>query len=122
VPRRGIPSTKAFNDALPIVFAKALKAGVRIAFGTDVGGFAWTENEAKEFSYLVKFGMTPMQAIKSATTVASSLLDMSGKVGEISPGAFADIVATNNDPLKDISSLENISFVMKDGIVCKRQP
>ena len=118
----GNPINKAFNDALPIVFAKALKAGVRIAFGTDVGGFAWTENEAKEFSYLVKFGMTPMQAIKSATTVASSLLDMSGEIGEISPGAFADIVATNNDPLKDISSLENISFVMKDGIVCKRQP
>ena len=118
----GNPINKAFNDALPIVFAKALKAGVRIAFGTDVGGFAWTENEAKEFSYMVKFGMTPMQAIKSATAVASSLLDMSGKIGEISPGAFADIVATNNDPLKDISSLENISFVMKDGIVCKRQP
>ena len=118
----GNPINKAFNDGLPIVFAKALKAGVRIAFGTDVGGFAWTENEAKEFSYMVKFGMTPMQAIKSATTVASSLLDMSGKIGEISPGAFADIVATNNDPLKDISSLENISFVMKDGIVCKRQP
>jgi len=118
----GNPINKAFNDELPIVFAKALKAGVKIAFGTDVGGFAWTENEAKEFSYMVKFGMTPMQAIKSATTVASSLLDMSGKIGEISPGAFADIVATNSDPLKDISSLEDISFVMKDGIVYKRQP
>jgi len=116
----GNPINKSFNDALPVVFAKALKAGVKIAFGTDVGGFAWTENEAKEFSYMVKFGMKPMQAIKSATTVAASLLDMSGKIGEISPGAFADIVATGDDPLKDISALENISFVMKDGIVYKK--
>lgn len=116
----GNPINKAFNDVLPMVFAKALKAGVKIAFGTDVGGFAWTENEAKEFTYMVKFGMTPMQAIKSATTVAAALLDMSGKLGEISPGAYADIVATNDDPLKSISALEKISFVMKDGIVYKK--
>jgi imidazolonepropionase-like amidohydrolase len=116
----GNPINKAFNDVLPVVFAKALKAGVKIVFGTDVGGFAWTENEAKEFSYMTKFGMTPMQAIKSATTVAAGLLDMSGKLGEISPGAFADIVAVNDDPLKDISALEKISFVMKDGKVYKQ--
>jgi imidazolonepropionase-like amidohydrolase len=61
-----------------------------------------------------------MQAIKSATTVAAALLDMSGRLGEISPGAFADVVATNGDPLKDISVLEKISFVMKDGIVYKK--
>ena len=115
----GNPINKAFNDVLPVVFAKAMKAGVKIVFGTDVGGFAWTENEAKEFSYMVKFGMTPMQAIKSATVMAADLLDMSGKLGEISPGAFADIVAVNADPLKEISSLEKISFVMKDGKVYK---
>jgi imidazolonepropionase-like amidohydrolase len=111
---------KIFNDVIPLVFGKALKAGVKIAFGTDVGGFAWTENQAKEFSYMVKFGMTPMQAIKSATTIAAELLDMSGKLGEISPGAFADIVAVQDDPLKDISALEKISFVMKDGKVYKK--
>ncbi len=115
----GNPMNKAFNDVLPVVFAKALKAGVKIAFGTDVGGFDWTENEAKEFTYMVKFGMTPMQAIKSATTVAADLLEMNGKIGEISQGAFADIVAVNEDPLKDISALERISFVMKDGKVYK---
>ncbi|MGA9407617.1 MAG: amidohydrolase family protein [Bacteroidota bacterium] len=115
----GNPINKAFNEVLPVVFAKAMKAGVKIVFGTDVGGFAWSENEAKEFSYMVKFGMTPMQAIQSATMMAADLLDMSGKIGEISPGAFADIVAVNADPLKDISALERISFVMKDGKVYK---
>ena len=117
----GNPINKAFNEVLPVVLSKALKAGVKIVFGTDVGGFAWTENEAKEFSYMVKFGMTPMQAIKSATTVAANMLDMSGKLGEISTGAFADIVAVNADPLKDISALERISFVMKDGKVYKKE-
>ena len=117
----GNPINKAFNDALPVVFAKALKAGVKIVFGTDVGGFAWTENEAKEFSYMTKFGMSPMQAIKSATTVAAELLDMSGELGEISPGAFADIVAVTDNPLRDISALERISFVMKDGKVYKQE-
>ena len=116
----GNPMNKAFNDVLPVVFGKALKAGVKIAFGTDVGGFDWTENEAKEFTYMVKFGMTSMQAIKSATTVAADLLEMNGKIGEISPGAFADIVAVKEDPLKDISTLEKISFVMKDGKVYKK--
>jgi imidazolonepropionase-like amidohydrolase len=110
---------KMFNETLPATFNKALKAGVKIAFGTDAGGFAWTENEAKEFSYMVKFGMTPMQAIKAATTVAAELLDMKGKIGEISPGAFADIVAAKDDPLKNISSLEHVGFVMKDGKVYK---
>ena len=117
----GNPMNKAFNDALPVVFAKAHKAGVKIVFGTDVGGFAWTENEAKEFSYMVKFGMSPMEAIKSATTVAATLLDMEGKIGEISPGAFADIVATAGKPLTDISALEQISFVMKNGTVYKQE-
>jgi imidazolonepropionase-like amidohydrolase len=110
---------KMFNETLPATFNKALRAGVKIAFGTDAGGFAWTENEAKEFSYMVKFGMTPMQAIKAATTVAAELLDMKGKIGEISPGAFADIVAAKDDPLKNISSLEHVGFVMKDGKVYK---
>lgn len=110
----------SLKDRLPLTFARALKAGVKIAFGTDAGGFAWTENQAKEFSYMVQWGMTPMQAIKSATTVAADLLGMSGMIGEITPGAFADIVATRGDPLKDISTLEQIGFVMKGGIVYKR--
>ena len=111
---------KLMLEKLPEVFGKALKAGVKIAFGTDAGGFAWTENQAKEFSYMVKWGMTPMQAIKASTTVAAELLDMKGKIGEVSPGAFADLVAVKEDPLKNISALEHVSFVMKSGRVYKQ--
>jgi imidazolonepropionase-like amidohydrolase len=117
----GNAMNKIFNEVLPATFNKALKAGVKIAFGTDAGGFEWTENEAKEFSYMVKWGMTPMQAIKSATTVAAELLDMKSKIGEISAGAFADIVAVKADPLNNISTLEHVGFVMKDGKVYKDQ-
>lgn len=109
------------KDRLPHTFTRALKAGVKIAFGTDAGGFAWTENQAKEFSYMVRWGMTPMQAIQSATSVAADLLEMNGLIGEITPGAFADIVATRGDPLKDIAALETIGFVMKEGVVYKRE-
>ncbi|MBL7994230.1 amidohydrolase family protein, partial [bacterium] len=115
----GSPINKQFNEILPTVFNKALKSGVKIVFGTDVGGFPWTENQAKEFSYMVKWGMSPMQAIKSATSMAAEMLDAGGKIGEISPGAFADIIAVKEDPLKNISVLENVSFVMKDGKIYK---
>lgn len=116
----GSPINKQFNEILPTTFNKALKSGVKIVFGTDVGGFPWTENQAKEFSYMNKWGMTPMQCIKSATTLAAEMLDMNGKIGEISPGAFADIIAVNEDPLKDISALERVNFVMKDGKIYKQ--
>ncbi len=112
---------KRMLEKFPEVFNKALKAGVKIAFGTDAGGFAWTENQAKEFSYMVKWGMTPMQAIKSATTVAAELLEMKGQLGEISPSALADIIAVKENPLKDISALERVAFVMKDGKVYKNE-
>jgi imidazolonepropionase-like amidohydrolase len=115
----GNTMNRAFNEILPVTFGKAVKAGVKIAFGTDAGGFDWSENEAKEFVYMVRWGMTPMQAIKSATTVAASLLDMSGKLGEITPGAFADIVACKENPLDDITALQRVAFVMKGGKVYK---
>jgi imidazolonepropionase-like amidohydrolase len=117
----GNSTNKALLDLQPVVFGKALKAGVKIAFGTDVGGFAWSENEAKEFTYMVKWGMTPMQAIKSATTVAADLLDMRGKIGEVSPGAFADLVAVDGNPLQNIELLQHVKFVMKDGKVYKNE-
>ena len=117
--KAGSAINKQFSETLPATFAKALKGGVKIAFGTDVGGFDWKDNEAKEFSYMVKFGMTPQQAIQSATTTAAALLDMQGKIGEITPGAFADIIALKGNPLKNISLLEKIDFVMKDGVVYK---
>jgi imidazolonepropionase-like amidohydrolase len=115
----GNPINKMFSETLPNTFKRALKAGIKIAFGTDVGGFDWNENEAKEFSYMVKWGMTPMQAIKSATTAAADLLGMKGKLGEISPGAIADIVAVKEDPLNNISALEHVHFVMKNGKIYK---
>jgi imidazolonepropionase-like amidohydrolase len=102
-----------------VSFKKALKAGVKIAYGTDAGSFQWTDSEAQEFPYMVKFGMTPMQAIQSATAKAAELLDMQGELGEIAPGAFADIIAVANDPLQDITALEHVGFVMKDGAVFK---
>ena len=100
-------------------FGVALKKGVKIAFGTDAGGFAWTENEAKEFGYMVRYGMTPMQAIQSATVRAAELLDQTNNMGAIEPGKYADIIATAADPLTDISELERVRFVMKGGAVMR---
>src|SRR6195256_813441 len=98
-------------------FRKALKAGVKIAFGTDAGGFPWTDPIAQEFPRMVEFGMSPMQAIQSATSRAAMMLDMEGKIGVVAPGAFADIIAVAGDPLRDIKALESVQFVMKDGKV-----
>ncbi len=117
----GNPANKALLEIQPAVFAEALKAGVKIAFGTDVGGFPWTENEAKEFPYMVKWGMTPMQAIRSATSVAAELLGMKGMIGQIAPGALADIVAVTGDPLEHIEVLQEVKFVMKDGKVYRNE-
>jgi imidazolonepropionase-like amidohydrolase len=94
---------------------KAMKAGVKIAFGTDVGGFPWTEPIAQEFPRMVEFGFTPMGAIQAATSRAAEMLGMSGELGVIAPHAYADIVAVTGDPLRDVRVLEKISFVMKDG-------
>ncbi len=102
-------------------FSRALKAGVKIAFGTDVGGFPWSEPIAQEFAYMVQFGMTPMQAIQSATSRAAELLDRQGELGVIAPGAYADIIAVQGDPLKDINTLKDVRFVMKDGKVFKNE-
>jgi imidazolonepropionase-like amidohydrolase len=104
-----------------VSFKKALHAGVKIAFGTDVGGFAWTEPIAQEFDRMVSFGMTPMDAIRSATSRPAEMLDATGDLGVIAPGAYADIVATDADPLKNISALRDVSFVMKNGEVVKQR-
>jgi len=101
-------------------FRRAMKAGVKIAFGTDAGGFDWKVDPAKEFAYMVKWGMTPAQAIRSATESASVLLGMQDKIGTIEAGKFADIVAVTGDPLKDVTLLEHVDFVMKGGTVYKK--
>jgi imidazolonepropionase-like amidohydrolase len=102
-------------------FARAVKKGVKIAFGTDVGGFPWDAlNEAREFGYMTRFGMTPMQAIQAATRTAAQLLDQDDQLGTIEPGKLADIVAVPGNPLQDITAMEKVSFVMKDGVVVRR--
>jgi len=102
-----------------VSFQKALRAGVKIAFGTDVGGFVWTDPIAQEFTREVEFGMTPMQAIQSATSRAAELLGKKGELGVVAPGAFADLVAVSGNPLEDVRVLEKVEFVMKDGVVFK---
>jgi len=97
-------------------FGKAYKAGVKIAFGTDAGVYAHGKNYI-EFQYMVEAGMPPMEAIKAATTSAADLLGMSDKVGSISKGKFADVVAVDGDPLQDIKTMKNMVFVMKAGKV-----
>jgi imidazolonepropionase-like amidohydrolase len=101
---------------------KAYKAGVKIAFGTDVGGFSWADPIAQEFERMVEFGMTPMDSIKAATSSAAEMLEMKGKIGVITPGAFADIIAVQGAPLTDVKVLKDVRFVMKDGVVFKQAP
>jgi imidazolonepropionase-like amidohydrolase len=115
----GAPIWKTLVEVEARAFAKALNKGVKIAFGTDAGGFAWTENQAKELAYMVRYGMTPMQAIQSATIVASQLLDQSNNIGVIEEGHYADIIAVRNNPLDDVTRLEHVGFVMKGGKVVK---
>jgi imidazolonepropionase-like amidohydrolase len=107
-------------DAEKAAFARALKKGVKIAFGTDAGGFAWTAlPQARELRYYVEYGMTPMQAIQSATAVAADLLGWKDRLGTLEPGKLADLIAVAGDPLADIGELERVSFVMKAGVVYK---
>jgi len=103
-------------------FPKAIKKGVKIALGTDAGGFDWKAlNEAKEFEYYVQYGMTPLQAIRAGTSTAAELLGWGDKLGTIETGKWADIVAVSGDPLKDIKELQNVKFVMKGGTVFRNE-
>lgn len=105
-------------DTEKAAFQLALKKQVKIVLGTDAGGFDWkTLNEAKEFEYYVNYGMTPQQAIRSATTTAAELLGWSDRTGTVEPGKWADLVAVSGDPLRDITELERVKFVMKSGLV-----
>ena len=113
----GAPIWKAMVDLTAKAFALAVKKGAKISYGTDAGGFAWTEPQARDFTYMVKYGQSPMQAIQSATTVAAELLGMQGKLGAVEVGKLADVVAVDGDPLRDISVLEHMKFVMKAGVV-----
>ena len=91
-----------------------------MAFGTDAGVYPHGDN-AKQFFYMVKFGMTPAQAIRAATSSAADLIGRSKDVGTIEPGKFADVIAVTGDPLQDVRALENVGFVMKGGEIVKDQ-
>jgi imidazolonepropionase-like amidohydrolase len=99
-------------------FAKAFKAGVKMAFGTDAGVYPHGDN-AKQFKYMVQFGMTSAQAIRAATFNAADLIGRSKDVGTVEPGKYADIIAVSSDPLQNVQALENVGFVMKGGVVYK---
>jgi len=117
---RAAAGAKVWLDMIRIhedTFRRAMKAGVKIAFGTDAGGFAWKINPAKEFPIMVKYGMTPAQALRSANMSAAELLGMPDKIGSIEAGKFADIVAVPGDPMADVEQLQKVNFVMKDGVV-----
>jgi len=102
-------------------FKKAMKAGVKIVYGTDVGGIPWTQPIAQEFPQMTKLGMSPMDAIHSATSRAAEMLDMTGQIGVLAPGAYADVIAIAGDPLQNIEELGRVQFVMKDGKVFKNE-
>ena len=101
-------------------FTKALRAGVKMAFGTDAGVCDYG-TAGKQFAFMVKYGMTPMQAIQAATSSAADLLGRSNEIGSIKPGKYADLIAVAGDPLQDVTLLENVPFVMKDGKVYKHK-
>ena len=115
----GSPINQYFQQSIQATFKKAMKMGVKLAYGTDIGGYDWNLTEAKDFTYFVDWGLSPIQSIQTATTTAAELLGMQGKIGEIKEGSFADIIALKKDPTKDISALQNIEWVMKDGKVYK---
>jgi imidazolonepropionase-like amidohydrolase len=117
----GAPIWLTMRDLEAKAFAVALRKGVKIAYGTDAGGYAWTENQAKEFAYMVRYGMSPLQAIQSATIVAADLLERPNDLGAIEVGKLADIIAVSGDPLRDITELERVRFVMKGGEVFRNE-
>lgn len=102
------------TDAQRAAFAKAVRMGVKLSYGTDAGVYPHGLN-ARQFAYMVRYGMTPMQAIQSATTVAAALLGKSGEVGALSPGHWGDMIAVSGDPLGDVRVLETVAHVMKGG-------
>jgi imidazolonepropionase-like amidohydrolase len=113
-PEEYLRKNRETTDVQRIGFTKAVKMGVKLAFGTDSGVYPHGQN-AKQFAYMVRYGMTPMQAIQSATIRAAELLGKDDELGSIAPGRFADLVAVDGNPLNDITALENVAHVMKGG-------
>jgi len=114
------PKALEVGTKIQATFARAYKAGVKIAFGTDAGVFAHGKNWM-EFTYMIEGGMPPMEAIRSATLNGAELLGVSNILGVIEKGKLADIIAVDGDPIKDIRTMEKVIFVMKDGVVYKNE-
>ena len=118
VPEQSLEKGRVVRGFMREAFKTAFKNGVRIAFGSDAGVFPHG-TQAKEFKIYTDLGMTPMQAIQSATRMAAEMMDSEGRVGVVAPGAFADMIAVAGDPIRDITELERVKWVMKGGKVYK---
>src|SRR6476646_7195423 len=118
LPKENVEKEKMIGRLQRENFEHAVKAGAKMAFGTDAGVYPHGDN-AKQFFYMVKFGMTPAQAIRAATSSAADLIGRAKDVGTLEPGKFADVIAVTEDPLQNVRALENVGFVMKGGAVVK---
>jgi imidazolonepropionase-like amidohydrolase len=110
----------AIGPHIQNTFAKAYKAGVKIAFGTDAGVYPHGKNWL-EFVYMTEAGMPALEAIKSATLSAADLIGISDQTGSLEKGKWADIIAVDGNPTQDIQSMGRVKFVMKDGVVYKNE-
>jgi imidazolonepropionase-like amidohydrolase len=118
LPKENVDKEKMVGRLQRENFAKAVAAGVKIAFGTDAGVYPHGDN-ARQFHYMVKFGMTPAGAIRAATQSAADLIDRKADVGTLEPGKYADLIAVTANPLDRVEVLEHVSFVMKGGKIYK---
>ena len=118
LPQENIDKEKMVGRTQRENFEKAFKAGVKMAFGTDAGVYPHGDN-AKQFATMVRFGMTPAQAIRTATFNSADLLGRSKDIGTVETGKFADIIAVDGDPLQDVTKLQNVGFVMRGGVIYK---
>jgi imidazolonepropionase-like amidohydrolase len=120
LPQENVEKEKKIGKLQRENFERAVKGGAKMAFGTDAGVYPHGDN-AKQFFYMVKFGMTPAQAIRAATSNAADLIGRAKDVGTLEAGKFADVIAVTEDPLQNVRALENVGFVMKGGVVAKDQ-
>ena len=118
LPQENVEKEKLVGQKQRENFERAVKGGARMAFGTDAGVYPHGDN-AKQFFYMVKYGLTPAQAIRAATSNAADLIGRAKDVGTLEAGKFADVIAVSADPLQDVRALENVAFVMKGGVVVK---
>jgi imidazolonepropionase-like amidohydrolase len=119
-PKLVVPKALEIGPKIQDTFGKAYKRGVKIAFGTDAGVFFHGDN-AKEFGYMVEAGMPAIEALLSAMQVNANIMGMGDRVGSIEKGKLADIIAVDEDPTKNISTMTKVNFVMKDGLVYKNE-